>query len=178
MFDPPQRMKFFRLVMIDALDWWRFTYLARRIEAQTVRKAPFNYRLGVDPPMYWTGKLLSVITKGRIRVSKPRGNDGFLPFVAKLSLPFGHPVPPQLSKVFRVGSGGMLPDEVRAFANRLQRNITDEANGVKRVNRKEKATGIKRPRFEIDKSQKDRLKQPKVRGFDISGARSQLGRRS
>ena len=163
LFDPAQRDKFFKLNMLDVLDWWRFVYLRRRIEADSVRKSPFNYKEGRGgSPLVWTGRLIKKVGKGKITVSKPRGGSGFIPFAAQVSLPFGHPVRPAISKIFRVGAGGFLADEIRSIALKLADNITQEAKGIRKVNRKNKSTGVKTPVYSLSKKQKERLKAPIV----------------
>lgn len=165
MFDPPQRQKFFALNLRDALDWWRFTYLRRRIEAKSVRRPPFNYKRGGRSPMVHTGELISKIATGKISVSKPRGSKDFLPFKAAVSLPFGHPVIREISKVFRVGAGGMLPGELQEVANRLAQNIAKESRGVKVVNRKNKLTGQRRPRYQLSPGQRQAYTEKKSRSL-------------
>lgn len=168
MFDPPQRQKFFTLNLRDALDWWRFTYLRLRIEAESVKRYPFDYKLGGKTPMVYRGRLIKVIGTGKINISKPRGKSGFIPFKAAVSLPFGHPVVPEISKVFRVGAGGMLGGEIRAVAKRLADNIAKEANGVKVVNRRDKATGTRKPRYMLSKDQRQALSERKTRSVSFN----------
>src|SRR6056297_914676 len=130
LFDPPQRNKFLRLVMFDALDQWRAKYLRRRIEKNSVTRSPFNYKLDTKSPMVHRDKLIEMIGKGRISVTKPRGEKGFLPFRAKVALPFGHAVRPEIAKVFRIGGSGMLANEVQAVANWLRQAIINRAAGI------------------------------------------------
>lgn len=173
---PPQRQKLFSFIMRDALDAWRAKYLRRRIEKSTVLAPPFNYALDKRSPMVHTGKMVRLIGKGRIVVSKPRGAREFLPFRARLALPTAHPVPKEIRAVLGINKHGMLPDEIRFVVQMVQQGLFQMASGlIERTagrGKNKRAVGLR-----LSPEQRRAMRDPMMRGASFRASENIFQRR-
>ena len=130
---------------------WRHKFLRRRLEKDSVLKAPFNYNLDVISPMVESGYMArSAIWKGQIKTVAKRNKQGTQQVKTTIGLPFGHPVRPEIAAVFRI-----IPrDEVEWFAARVGQLLTQERSKAEDATANRKNA---RPRLRLSQRQRRRF---------------------
>lgn len=154
-FDAPLRNRLLRLAGVKVADEIRFKFFPRRIEAQTVKRAPFNYRLGGNSPMVHRGELMRRVFRGKIVASIPRSSPaGALALSIKIPTPFGHAVPKEIVQVWKTPQ----PEEI-AFAGRRIGELLLTERG--RLEAKSARGRNKTPGLRLSAAQRAELRNPR-----------------
>jgi hypothetical protein len=118
-----ERNKLLKQLGLDAGNRWRWKFLKRRVQKDTVLKPPFNYRDDPKSPMIDKRILISRIWKGKITATaKTEGgarSGGRQLMKIRIPIPFGHPVTPEISRVFNV----VPPDEIEELAENIGKGL-------------------------------------------------------
>ena len=160
MFSPAERRKTMKRAFELALNDWRSTHLRKRVERDHVLAPPFLYAgKRRHSPMVRRARpspnqvLINTMWRGKIRASVPPVASDTQPYNiwGTVAIPFGHPVTPEISRVFSI----IPPDEIawiaEAFSKRLLA-IKDEAMQVR-------AWGQKPARLKLSPGQRESLRR-------------------
>ena len=133
---PADRKRLYNLLGRRVGNSWRWDFLDRRL-TKRVLAPPFNYRLDTSSPMVATGHMARyAIWRGKINVNTSnvrasvrtvggtnKGSEGPDRIRIDVPLPYGHGVPKEIAKVFRIGA---LPDELQVVADRFAAMLVKE----------------------------------------------------
>ena len=165
-----ERRRLYRVALERTLAEWRDKFLWKRINKDTVRRHPFNYQRGGNAPMIGPRrrndpqKLINAIWTGKTRARIPTATKETDPIQvsASVTFPFGHPVKPAISRVFK-----SLPRvEIVWIADRFAQLVAAERELTETVDK-----GKRRGMLKLSPEQRQRMKsQPR------SGGRSRARR--
>ena len=158
-FSDTNRRRLFIDAVMFATTQWRNTYLARRIQKETVQGNPFYYKGGGNTPMIGPrrrsdpSKLINAIYRGKItpKVPTPKKQTDPPSIGVDIAIPFGHPVKPAIVKAFRI-----LPqDEVQAWGDWFAQRIAQSQEGAIVQTR-----GKHKGRMKLSPEQREKLMAP------------------
>ena len=160
LFSPAERRKIMKRTFELALNDWRGTHLRKRVERDAVLAPPFSYAgKRRNSPMVRRARsnpnevLVNVIWRGKIRAQVPPVASDREPYQISgtIAIPFGHPVTPEITRLFSI----VPPDELEwigeAWGKRLQQD-KDQAMHVR-------AWGEKPARLRLSPGQRESLRR-------------------
>lgn len=160
MFSPAQRRKVMKRSLELAINDWRSQHLKKRVQRDTVLAPPFSYagkrrhspmvrRARPDPNQV----LVNTIWRGKIRAQVPPVASDTQPYNiwGTVAIPFGHPVTPEISRVFSI----IPPDEIEWIAEAFSKRLLDIKDGAMQV----RAWGQKPARLKLSPGQRESLRR-------------------
>jgi hypothetical protein len=145
LFTPAQRRKLYMETFRHVLSLWRDKYLWKRINAETVKRGPFNYARGGNTPMIGQNvgnrKLINVVGTGSIKAQSPSAKQEIDPFMLSgtVAFPMGHPVINEIPRVFQ-----LIPeDEIKWMVNKWAEVMLDEKNRSTKILKGKRAGQMK-----------------------------------
>ena len=159
-FSPAERRKIMKRTYEQALNDWRGKFLRKRVERQTVLSPPFSYQgKRRHSPMVRRKRqnpnevLVNTIWRGKIRASVPpvAGDTEPRQIWGTVAIPFGHPVTPEISRVFSIVPEEELDWFADAWSKRLLQ-IRDDAKHIR-------AWGQKPARLKLSPGQRESLRR-------------------
>jgi hypothetical protein len=160
LFSPAERRKVMKRTFELALNDWRQTHLKKRVQRDDVLAPPFNYAgKRRHSPMVRRARanpnevLINAMWRGKIRAQVPPVADDNAPYQISgtVAIPFGHPVTPEITRVFSI----VPPDELEwlgeAWGKRLLQ-VKDQAMHVR-------AWGEKPARLKLSPGQRESLRR-------------------
>jgi len=156
---PAQRRKLYKFTLERVMRNWRTKYLGRRVNADTVKKPPFNYQKGGNTPMIgwrrkWDkSKLINAMWAGKItaQIPTPKKETEPMKFGVRVAFPLGHAVNSAITKVFKE-----LPsDEINWIVAEWAKELATERSQLV-----EQKKGKNKGRMVFSPEQRKRLANP------------------